>query len=489
MTGQRARLTLESTGEPALDLILGGGLPNRTVLMIAGEPGSGKTVLTHQLLFAAARRGQKCLYFTTLAEPAIKIMRYMQMFDFFDQKLLDEKIIFCDLGSSLRVGADKALRHLEEQTVKHEPAYVVIDSFKVLTELLKGQPGGRSHIYDLAVLLSGWGATALLVGEYTRQDLRDFPEFGVADGIMYLQNERHDLTSVRQIEVLKLRGAAHRTGTHFFEINQAGVAFYPRVSSPDDVQDQLTTALSERVPFGVSGLDEVLGGGVPPGSATVIQGGTGTGKTLLALNFLAEGARRGERGVLFTLEETPSQVRAAAASVGLDLATYEKQGTIQIRYTSPVELSTDRFLYLAAQEMAQGAKRAVFDSLTTMSLGVASERRFKEMVYAITKHLRGSGVTSLMTTETVQLLGSAQISGDGISFIADNVIQLRYVELEGRLERALSVLKARGIKHGSHLQALDIDDHGLRVVPDRFSALRGVLTGLPMSEPRRHDPR
>jgi circadian clock protein KaiC len=235
----------------------------------------------------------------------------------------------------------------------------------------------------------------------------------------------------------------------------------------------------------VEGLDDALGGGLPRGSATVVQGGTGAGKTILGLHFLLEGARRGEKGLLFTLEETPEQLRSVARSLGWDLLALEAQGRLVIKYASPVELSTDRFLYEARRQVQElGASRALFDSLTTMALGVPSERRFKEMVYAIAKHMRGANVSLMMTVESEQLLGSAKLSGQGVSFIADNVIQLRYVEIEGRLERAISVLKARGIKHESELRSLTIGAGGLTAIKGRFKEMRGVLTGLPARDPR-----
>jgi circadian clock protein KaiC len=476
---KRARLKLETTGDTALDTILGGGIPARSVNVIAGEPGSGKTVLTHQLLFNAARQHKKCLYLTTLAEPAMKVMQYVQTFDFFDPQYLDRQIILKDLGNDMRKGTHEALAAIDQIVAQHEPAFVAIDSFKALAETLREDRAGRQSIYDLAVQLSGWGATVLLVGEYSRDEIRALPEFGIADGIIRLGSERQELTSVREIEVLKLRGAAHRTGIHFFDISYAGVQFFPRVSAPTDAQLD-RNAPSDRVGSGIAGIDELVDGGWPHSSTTVLQGGTGTGKTIMALQFLIEGAKRGERGVLFTLEETPNQLRALAKSLDWDLASIEQSGHLVIKYTSPVELSTDRFLFQARDELHDlRATRAVFDSVSTLSLGVPSQRRFKEMVYALTKHLRGMGITTMMTVETVQLLGSAQLSGDGVSFLADNVIQLRYVELDGRLERALSVLKARGTKHNTELRALAIDRGGMKVVGGRFSDMRGVLTGLP----------
>jgi circadian clock protein KaiC len=484
---KHASMEFLSTGDPALDTILGGGLPARSLITIAGEPGSGKTMLTLQMLFAAAKRGEKSLYFTTLSEPAIKVIRYMQLFDFFDPNMLDKKVFFADLGACARQGAERTLAELEMRIEKQQPTMVAIDSFRALGELLGKDV--RSFVYDLAVRMASSGATTLLVGEYPRDEVSTLPEFVVADGIVRLATERQDLTASREIEVVKLRGAAHLSGRHFFDISRQGLKFYPRVSAPVEsagvVRPLDPPRSEERASTGVAGLDELFGGGLPREGATLLQGSTGTGKTLLSLQFLLEGARRGEKGVFFTLEETPDQLRSHARSLGWDLVAAEESGRILVKYSSPVELSTDRFLYEARTDVAAlGAQRAVFDSLSTMRLGVSSERRFKEMAYAIAKHMRGLGVTLLMTVESEQLLGTANIGSHGVSFIADNLVQLRYVELEGRLERAISVIKARGVQHESELRSMVISKGGIRVVAGRFKEMRGVLTGLPAHDPR-----
>ncbi len=477
------KLELESTGDAGLDRILGGGIPTRSTVVIAGVPGSGKTVLTMQTLFHAARRGKKCLYFTTVSEPAIKVMRYMQLFDFFDAELLDDRVVFVDLGGIIREGIERTLAEIEARVEEHDPAFVAIDSFRAIGDLLRGDQDLRRFIYDLSVQTAGWGATTFLVGEYTRDEHSSFAEFAIADGIVRLGSERHELTSVREIEILKLRGAGYSSGQHFFDITKAGVSIYPRVSAPLDVQTQPSVASSERVRTGVRGLDELLAGGLPRNSSTIVQGGTGTGKTLLGLQFLLEGAAGGEKGIFFTLEETPDQLRSIARGLGWDLAALEERELLLIRHASPVELSTDRFLHEARLLVGElGARRVVFDSLTTMALGIPSDRRYKEMIYAIAKHMRGAEVSLLLTAEIEQLLGTAQLTGHGISFIADNLIQMRYVEIEGRLERAISVIKARGIHHDSELRSFTIGAGGLQVVKGRFKDMRGVLTGLPAPE-------
>ena len=472
-------LELLETGSPALDRILGGGLPARSITLIAGEPGAGKTILALQILFHQARQGRKALYFTTLAEPAVKLIRYMQQFSFFDSELLEQHISFVDLGSSLRAnGVESALEQVLSRVERADPDLVVVDGFTAIRDLVAEPTQVRTFTYDLAVHLAGWGATSFLLGEDARLDAMASPELGIADGIVLLANSRQELTAVRELEVRKLRGADYVTGRHFFEIGADGLRFYPRVRAPEPGSDEHLQP-GDLAPMGVAGLDEMLRGGLPVLSSTIVEGGTGTGKTLLGLRFLIEGARRGEPGLLLTLEETPSQLRWIAGRFGWDLVDLEARGLLAIRYTSPVELMTDRFLDLARQEIESvGARRAVLDSLTALSLGVTSERRYRELVYALTRHVRALGVTLLLTVEVAELLGTAQLTGRGVSSIADNAILLRYVEVETRLLRAISVLKARGIDHAHELHQFTIEASGPQVGPP-FTELRGILTGVP----------
>jgi circadian clock protein KaiC len=469
-----------ATGNAAFDRLLGGGLPVRSFNLIAGEPGAGKSLFALQMLFHLARQGKKGLYFTTLSEPSLKLVSYMQQFSFFEERFVDHEIVFADLGSVLRSkGLEATLIEVTNRVEREEPAIVIIDSFKAIRDILGDSGAVRTFVYDLAVHTATWGATSLFVGEYTEADSMDFSEFAIADGILRFINRRDELTAIREVEILKLRGSSYVTGRHFFEINSDGLRFFPRVQSPQTIA-LVPIASAERVETGVHGLDQMLGGGLPRASATVLQGGTGTGKTLLGLQFLLEGAHRGEAGILFTLEETPDQLRGIARGFGWDLRPLEEQGILTLTYVSPVELSTDWFLDRALQEVEQRhARRAVLDSLTSMALGVLSERRFKELVYAFTKHFRARGVTLNMNMEVTELLGSAQLSGYGVSFAADNVIQLKYIELEGRLERGISVLKVRGAKHATDVRRMTLETDGIEI-GSPFKGLRGVLTGLPV---------
>lgn len=475
------KIERESTGDPALDEILGGGLPTGSMTVIAGKPGSGKTILALQMLFLAARKGKKCVYFTTLSEPAIRVLRYTQQFDFFDVDLLDKQVFFVDLGAALRDGAEATLAKLTECIDRLEPNFVAIDSYRVVGDLMSSPGVVRSFTYDLSVQLIASWATTLLVGEYSSEEIHQAPELAVADGILELGAFRQDRASQRGMEVIKMRGTDYRSGLHFYEITPSGLAFYPRVRATTGHGTGRTD--DERVSSGIADLDSMLDGGIPRRSTTVIQGPTGTGKTLMSMQFIVEGARRGEPGVFFTLEETDEQLRGHGLRVGWHLQELEDAGLVTIAYTSPVELSTDRYLDRTSKLMKEKkARRAVFDSLSTMELGVASPRLFKELTYSLAMHARENGITVIMTMESEQLLGTATLSARGVSFIADNLIQLRYVETGRRLTRALSILKARGVNHDTEVSALEIDSTGLRLVRDTFKDLRGVITGLPVRE-------
>lgn len=467
-----------TTGSAELDALISGGIPVGSVTVVTGEPGVGKTVVVLQMLFQLAREGKRSLYFTTLSEPAIKLIRYLRVFSFFDQSLVDSgHIQFIDLGATLRgVGAEGALDQVAARIEEIEPAVVAIDSFKAIHDILPEPAKSRAAVYDLSVRTASWGATTVLVGEYTDAEVSVLPEFAIADGIIRLRNSRVELATVREVEVLKLRGCAFVSGTHFFEIQADGVHFYPRVRTPIEFAGE-QVPIGDRIPTGVPGLDEMFDGGIPRASATVVEGGTGTGKTLLSLSFLMEGARRGVPGILLTLEESVQQLRAIGHGFGWDVAALQEQGLLTVVATSPVELSTDRFLFEARRRaVACRAKRAVLDSLSALRLGVTSERRFRELVYSLGKHLRVEGMTLLLTLEVPELLGSAQLSGHGVSSIADNVVRLRYVEVGAELQRSISILKARGVKHDSKLRMFQIGATGPVVGPP-FGDFRGVLTG------------
>jgi circadian clock protein KaiC len=237
------------------------------------------------MLFALARQGRKGLYFTTLSEPSLKLVGYMQQFSFFEQGLIERSIVFADLGSVIRgKGAEATLGEITSRVEREEPAVVVIDSFKAIRDILGEAAALRRFVYDLAVHTAGWGAASLLVGEYTEAEVASEAEFAIADGIVRFRNSRHELTAVREVEVLKLRGADYVTGGHFYEIGRDGIAFFPRVRNPDVVRRGgrgsrgRRVSTPERASTGVAGLDSMFGGGPSPREHDRRPGRNGNGE-------------------------------------------------------------------------------------------------------------------------------------------------------------------------------------------------------------------
>jgi circadian clock protein KaiC len=279
---------------------------------------------------------------------------------------VDRQIVQNGPASSVTVDEIvQGLDAVDRDEIRRVPLDSILDLREGLSDAL-GLGSGAN------VRQRGWGVTTLLVGEYVRDDFARFPEFAIADGIVHLTNQPNELTSMRQLEVHKLRGTDYVGGRHFFEMSRNGIVFYPRVRMPQDTSEGSAPAV-ERLSTGVAGLDELLGGGLPARSATFVQGSTGTGKTLLGLHFLVAGAQQGEAGILFTLEETFEQLRGIAASFGWNLQELERQGRLRMNYTSPVELSTDRFLHDVREQVETlGVRRLVLDSLTSARLGANS---------------------------------------------------------------------------------------------------------------------
>jgi len=338
----------------------------------------------------------------------------------------------------------------------------------------------REFAYRLAVRLTTWGTTTLLVGEYTRESITEAPIFAIADGIIQLDNESRGVQAYRNLEVLKMRGGDYFSGKHPFSITEDGVTVFPRVKMPPIPE---TYPVGERrVSLGVPGLDEMAQGGVLSATSTLVVGSAGTGKTLLGLHFLLNGIRNGEPGLLVTLQETPSMLRVFASRYGWDLEKLEAEGLLHILYSSPVEIGVDEHAYMIHQTLAQsGARRVVIDSLKDIELATPDKVRYKDYIYSLVNDFRRQGISSLLTSEIPEMFGAFTVSRYGISFVADNVVLLRYVELESRISRAVSILKMRGSNHDKTVREYQISSEQGFDLLHSFQAYDAVLSGTVMA--------
>ncbi len=473
-----------SSGVPGLDDVLGGGFPELSFNLVVGAPGCGKTTLGHQIMFANASRERKALYFMILGEPPIKMLRYQQQFSFFDLAKVEDSIRFVHLAEDAKKGGlAQVLARIEREVDETGPALVFVDSFRsmiqrALVEQGDGDLPMQDFIQRLAVHLTNCEATTFLLGEYADNE-HDGDVFTVADGILRLYQDVDRNSVVRKLHVMKMRGQGQIPGLHTTRITDAGVSVFPRLLDPQ--QRLVTGPLEHRLSTGIPVLDEMMRGGIPAGYSVLIAGPSGSGKTVLSNQFLIEGARRGEKGVVAVFEKRPEDYLSTTPH-GKEFERLIQAGQLEVLYLRPLDLSIDETLVaLRAAVLRTGATRAVIDSLSGLELALAPTFRedFRESTYRMMGALTGCGVTVMATVELNDSYVDLQLSPQGVAFLTDAIVIQRYVEREGRLTRALAVVKLRSSPHSSDLRAYEISEDGLMIMGNEIHGYEGLLSGAP----------
>lgn len=444
-----------------LDEVLGGGLPAFGINLIAGLPGSGKTMLAEQYVFANATEQRPAVYLATISEPFEKMIRYGQGLNFFDRQAIGRRVFFGSLSESLGArGLDGALDEIAAILRERMPGILVIDSFKALAAFAPDPLAFRRFASELAERLSAIPTDVFWVGEYDSDQPNEAPEFAVADAIIALRTHISGARQTRTLRVLKLRGSAYLSGEHAYRLSADGLQAFPRLA---DVP--MTTGYNVgtgRVSMGVPQIDEMLHGGLFRSSSTLLAGPSGTGKTILALNFLAAGARGGEPVIMASLQENASQIRQTLATFGIDQQQFE------ILYQSPVDLYIDEWVYeLLDAAKRRGARRIVIDSINDLRIAVGEETRLREYLYSLSQRCSRLGISLLLTYETSELTGFTSVSeGEQVSNLADNVILLRYSLEDSQIGREIAVLKTRGSGHDHFLRPFTISPNGVSVATE-----------------------
>jgi len=465
-----------ATGVPGLDEVLGGGLPEFSFNLIAGPPGCGKTTLAHQMMFALATPERPALFFTVLGEPPLKMLRYQQQFDFFDSEAINHSIRYINLADDTLAGdLDEVLRRIIVAVETHAPALVFVDSFRsvVLASQTQDNPNNNlpQFVQQLGMLMTTWQATTFLIGEYfTETDTN--PIFTVADGLIWLRQSVQRNSMVRKMEIMKMRGQPTLPGLHTFRIATSGIkVFPPAVAHPAAT----LTAATPRLKMGIPRLDEMLGGGLPRGYSLLVAGPSGSGKSILAASFLAEGARNGETGVIAAFEQRPNHQQNVALA---KLIESDQVGLVDSR--AP-DLSIDEVVHLLLNEITRlKATRVVIDSLSGFELALAPTFRddFRESLSRMVSALTGAGVSVLMTSELEDRYTDLRFSPYGTAFLTDAIIVQRYIEVQSRLLRIMAVVKVRSSAHSDELRQYHIDDNGLQI-GERLPDQEGLLGGRP----------
>jgi circadian clock protein KaiC len=480
----KVRLGMLATGVPGLDVLLGGGLTEYSFTLIAGAPGSGKTTLAHQIMFALAGPERRALFFTVLGEPPLKMLRYQQQFSFFDMDKVGPCIRYVNLADDLRAGHfNGVLERIMREVEDFGPGLVFVDSFRSVMQSARSGNEGLSDlqqfIQELGSRMATWQATTFLIGEYSQADVEANPIITVADGMITLIQASEDNAVLRKARINKMRGQAHMTGSHTMRITDDGIRVYPRILPPladDRIPGTPVDRDPRRIPTGTAGLDEMLCGGLPQGHTLLVSGPTGVGKTILGTRFLQAGADLGEKGVALYFEKGTSRLRNA------ELAELVQGGHVAVVESRSLSLSVEELLDALLNAIERtGATRVVIDSLSEIELYLAPEVRadLRLAVFRTLSALAKRGVTAVVTVGMEDDYSSLRFSPAALSFLTDAVLAMRFVEIEGQLRKIMTVVKVRGCKHSGDLREYRITDAGIEV-DGKASEYAGLLTGHPV---------
>jgi circadian clock protein KaiC len=379
-------------------------------------------------------------------------------------------------------GLGGILEEIAKEVEAANPGVVVVDSFRTVIRTVRDdghEMNAQVFVQRLGMLLTTWQATTFLVGEYAESELRDNPVFTVADGLFWLFQEVERNSIVRKLQIMKLRGQASVPGKHTIRITGAGMQAFSRTLGL--VERKRTAPAGNRLRIGIPELDEMMGGGIPEGDSLLIAGSSGTGKSLLATQFIAEGIRRKEPGIVAVFEERPEEYTGRAGNFGLELEAAVHDGLLKVMYLRPLDLSVDETMHEILDSIrTMRAKRLVIDSLAgfEMALSPGFRTDFRESLYRMIFSLTGIGVTILSTLELDESFTELPFSTFAISFLTDDIIRLRYVEIDGQLRKILMVVKMRGGNHSKDIREYEITSQGV-VMGKRLSGYDRLITGVP----------
>jgi len=471
-----------ATGVPGLDELLGGGVPEYSFNLLAGMPGSGKTTMAHQIMFSLANPQRRALFFTVLGEPPLKMLRYQQQFPFFDVSKINQSIKFVNLAADLLGGDfEQVLEHINEEVQAFAPSLVFVDSFHSVVQSVQamnpGTSGLQHFVQQLGTQMTSWLATTFLISEYLPTEAESSPVFTVADGIICLSQLIYRDALVRKIQVLKMRGQSQSLGVHTFRISDSGLEIFPRAVLKARATGHIGEGSGHRLSLGIAAIDQMIGGGLPVGYSMLVVGPSGSGKTVLATQFLNEGVRIGEPGVIAQFEKSSNRLMSHKLDAMI------ASGDIGVINTRTLDLSLDEILHdLIAMITRMHAKRVVIDSLSGFEMALAAVFRedFRESLYRLVTSLTDMGVTVLMTAEMADYYTELRFSPHGNAFLADAILMQRYIEMKGKLRRALSIVKVRGSAHSDDIHLYDITADGIAIGPS-LEQFQGILTGQPVS--------
>jgi circadian clock protein KaiC len=470
------------TGVVGLDEVLHGGLVPRRAYLARGGPGTGKTTLGLHFLLAGTARGERALLITLesnegqlrsdadaqgLGLEAVNVLDLSPTREFFAENQS------YDIFSPADVERDPTTRQIVETIQEHRPQRVFVDAITTLRYLSPDAFQFRKQALSFLRFLMESGATVLMSSEPTVTAPDDDLCF-MSDGILALEISSAHGTLRRSLSVAKMRGSDFEGGPHSLRLTSRGMEVYPRLVPSSHERE----FVPEIIPSGLPELDEMLGGGIERGTITILSGPSGVGKTTLGMQFMRGAAARGERSVVYAFEEQKDTLIHRCTSVGIPVREMIEEGTLSVVQVEPLRFSPDEFALRVRREVEErGARIVMIDGISGYRLTLAGDDLVTQL-HGLGRYLKNMGVTVLFINEVEGITGDFRATEVGVSYLCDNLIFLRYLEVYGELRKAIGVLKKRVGDFGKALREMQITDQGIRV-GEPLSGLRGVLTGTP----------
>ncbi len=472
-----------STGIAGLDLVLGGGLPQGHLFLVDGEPGSGKTTMGLQFLLAGADRGEKTMY-VTLSESLFEIEKVARSHRWSIDKI--SILEYSPKEDSLRPEDQYSAFHPSEveftdttqsilgQVEELQPRRIVFDSLSEIRMLARDMLRYRRQILALKHFFANRNCTVILLDDRTSEN-NPHQLQSIAHGVISMERAHREYgVDRRRLRVAKLRGACFREGFHDYTIETGGVTVYPRLVA----SEHRSEAPDGEIPSEIPALDVLFGGGLNRGTSTLILGPAGSGKSTLAMSYAVAAARRGEHVAAFVFDETRGSAVRRARLLGMDPQPLLESGHFTIDQVDPAELSPGQFVYKIAQYVEQKNVRVILiDSLNGLMNAMPGEAVLTIQMHELLMYLNQRGVVTLMVMAQAGLVGTMRDPAD-LSYLADNVLLLRYFEFAGEVRKALSVLKKRTGAHEHTVREFYVGN-GRVTVGEPLARFHGVFTGTP----------
>ncbi len=474
-----ATIARKSTGVAGLDEVLQGGLVPGGTYLVRGGPGTGKTTLGLHFLAAGAAQGESSL-FISLSEPEVRVRRNAESmgFDLTGIAFLDltpapeffTAVEAYDIFSPAEVEREPTTRRIVEQVEQLKPERVFLDAMTQFRYLASDAFQFRKQALSFMRFMSSLGATVLMSSEGT-QETPDADLQFLSDGVIELGVEM----SNRSVTVIKMRGSGYREGPHAVRLTGQGMHVFPRLLPAEYAREFVVSPISSGVPE----LDEMLHGGLERGTVTILSGPTGSGKTTVGTLFMKEAAGRGERSVLYAFEESLDTLVTRCEAINIPVRSMMERGTLSLVRVEPLQFTADEFSRSVRREVEERSARIVMlDSLAGFKLTLKPEDLVRQ-VHALCKYLSNMGVTTLLINEVEAITGDFRATELGISYLADNIVFMRYLELNGELRKAIGVLKKRLTNFEKTMREIEVSRYGVKVGRPLVD-LTGILTGTPV---------